>query len=453
MTPSPEAHRLPRPLDALQSAFRASRWVDVVAVAGILSLALPLGHLLGPDVRYLGVDPSALHKLFVIACTFPVLLRGGPRHWLNPVIVTATFLLLLGFVVSSRSPELSPMQSLQTYGAIILGVYVLEHRFSSRFVHWLVTLMPWAAAMNLGVAIALWLLDGRLFYRWYFDAFRLQGVGNPPMLSAVALAALMFSLLASVRRPAWMWLAAANFSIIVWTGTRTRAVEGALLLLGWAVVLFASAIKDRRRVPRLQIGVLVLSIPVSLLSYTPHVAERLGGYTDNVARETLVLSIPQRESGVEAAGSENAGEGDEWEMRITATGRMAAWSFYWGLFRENPWFGSGLGAAIVAEGEALHAAFVQPHNDYLRILVDAGIIGLILMIGGHFLIMLRLLRGAENRSRRWLVLVAFGVLAIGALVQSELTSLGFNVPFWLFVGILAGELPVSVDEFGSATQG
>lgn len=419
-----------------------------MAVAGILSLALPLGHILGPDFRYLGLDPSALHKLFIIVCTFPVLLRGGPRHWLNPVIVTATLLLLLGFVVSSRLPELSPMQSLQTYGAIILGVYALEHRFGPRFVHWLVTLMPWVAAMNLGVALALWLLDGRLFYRWYFGAFRLQGVGNPAMLSAVALAALMFSLLASVRRPVWMWLAAANFSIIVWTGTRTRAVEGALLLLGWAAVLLASAIKDRRRVPRLQISVLALSIPISLLSYTPHVAERLGGYADNVARETLILSIPQRES---EAGATGADAGDEWEMRITATGRMAAWSFYWNLFRERPWFGWGLGAAVVAEGEALHAAFIQPHNDYLRVLVDAGIIGLILLIGGHFLVMLRLSLGAETRSQRWLVLLAFGLLAVGALVQSELTSLGFNVPFWLFVGILAGELPVSADESRLAT--
>lgn len=425
----------------------------MAATAALLSLALPLGSLLTSGTGYLGLDPSALHKLLLVACTLPIFLGGGLRHWFNPVIVAATLLLLLGLTVGSRLHELSLLQSIQSYAALILGVYLFELRLADRIVRWLTRLLPWAALANLGAALALWSLDGRLYSRWFYGAFRLTGLGNPAILSAIALGAMMFSLLASLRRPAWTWLAAVNYLIVVWSGTRTRVVEGAILLLGWAVVLFISMLRQGRRVPKLQTAVLTLAVPVALLSYSPHFSERLGGYVEGATKETLVLSIPQPEAhptGDQASVSGETGEEGEWTVSLTATGRMNAWSYYWNVFQESPWFGNGVGASIVAGTGVLHPAFRQPHNDYLRILVDGGIVGLCLMVGGHVLVMRRLMRSSRTTFRRWLIVIAFGVLAAGALVQSELSSLGFNVPFWLFVGILAGELPDAAPAAGAA---
>lgn len=428
-------------LRRLQATLRTSKAVDVAATAALLSLALPLGSLLTSGTGYLGLDPSALHKLLLVACTLPIFLGGGLRHWFNPVIVAATLLLLLGLTVGSRLQGLSLLQSVQSYAALILGVYLFELRLGDRIVRWLVRLMPWAALANLGAALALWSLDGRLYYRWFYGAFRLTGLGNPAILSAIALGAMMFSLLASLRRPAWIWLAAVNYLIVVWSGTRTRVVEGAILLLGWAVVLFISMPREGRRVPKLQTTVLTLAVPVALLSYSSHLSERLGGYVEGAAKETLVVSIPRYLTEDQASISGETGDEDAWNVSLTATGRMNAWSYYWDVFQESPWFGNGVGASIVAGTGVLHPAFRQPHNDYLRILVDGGIVGLCLMVGGHLLVLKRLLRSSRRTFRRWLIVIAFGVLAAGALVQSELSSLGFNVPFWLFVGILAGELP------------
>lgn len=416
----------------------AASWVDIAAVIGILSLALPLRYLVGTDLAFLGLDASAIHKLFLIACTGPVLLRGGLRNWFNPVIVTASLLLLLGLSVSVRLPALTPMQSIQSYAALILGAYLFELKLGPRIVRWLVGLMPWVAVFNLSVALGFWLLEGRPFYRWFFGAFRLHGIGVPAMLSAIAVSALMFSLLASLRRPSWIWLTALNYLVVVWTGTRARAVEGAILMLGWAILILVSSVKEGRRAPRLELAVLVLAVPIAIGSYSPNLQERMGGFAEGATKEAFVLEIPR--PGADSGSDQAAGTGDEvWTIDIGATGRVGAWSYSWEVFRQHPWFGNGTGAAIVTGKELMHPAFVQPHNEYLRLLVDGGIVGLSLILLGHVLVLRRLALDAENFFRRGVLIVAFVVLAAGAAVQNELSNLFFNAPFWLFVGILSGE--------------
>ncbi len=68
-------------------------------------------------------------------------------------------------------------------------------------------------------------------------------------------------------------------------------------------------------------------------------------------------------------------------VAINASGRREMWEATFASFRESPWIGKGAGTAqLVAETAVPGAA--HPHSDYLRILHDYGIFGMVLWLFG-----------------------------------------------------------------------
>jgi O-antigen ligase len=70
------------------------------------------------------------------------------------------------------------------------------------------------------------------------------------------------------------------------------------------------------------------------------------------------------------------------------------WDTTIGSWQEAPWFGHGMGSAAVLMEETY--GLEHPHNDYLRVLHDLGLVGLSLWVLG----LLKLL-SHEYRQWRW----------------------------------------------------
>jgi O-antigen ligase len=84
---------------------------------------------------------------------------------------------------------------------------------------------------------------------------------------------------------------------------------------------------------------------------------------------------------------------------IKTSGRTNAWQFYESFFWDNKWFGHGLGfSSNINELRGISSisrAFVSPHNSYLQLLLDIGVIGSSILL---VILMLTLMSNARRRN-------------------------------------------------------
>ena len=119
-------------------------------------------------------------------------------------------------------------------------------------------------------------------------------------------------------------------------------------------------------------------------------------------------------------------------ISINAEGRVNAWEAVLDSYRESPWLGKGAGSSEEVIKE-LFPALGHPHNDYLRILHDYGLIGFGLWLVGYFGL-LRVtwrawLAAADRDAGHGRVHLA----AFLALVAMGLAMLTDNVIVYIFV--------------------
>ncbi|MGP0029276.1 MAG: O-antigen ligase family protein [Acidimicrobiales bacterium] len=88
-------------------------------------------------------------------------------------------------------------------------------------------------------------------------------------------------------------------------------------------------------------------------------------------------------------------------VSINTEGRARAWSLLWHS-ATGSWthflFGQGVGSATTFTKTYVGPAFPQPHNDYLRLLFDEGIVGFCLFVGAMLWLLIRAYRGARRRD-------------------------------------------------------
>jgi O-antigen ligase len=140
---------------------------------------------------------------------------------------------------------------------------------------------------------------------------------------------------------------------------------------------------------------------------------------------------------------------------LNVTGRDALWSANWGWFKERPLIGHGAGASDrLTDALPFHGAG-HPHNDYLRILVDYGIVGFVLWITAY-LALLRLtwrrwqaVRGmhvyAEHvHAAAFLVLIG---IALTMIVDNPMIEIARMAPLGILVGMsLALPTPAAAEQ-------
>jgi O-antigen ligase len=131
---------------------------------------------------------------------------------------------------------------------------------------------------------------------------------------------------------------------------------------------------------------------------------------------------------------------------INVTGRDALWSANWGWFKEKPLIGFGAGASDRMTEALPGRGAGHPHNDYLRILVDYGLVGFVLWMTAY-LALLRLtwkrwqaVRGTrvyaeQVHAAAFLVLIGIGIAMI---VDNPLIELARMGPLGILVGFSLG---------------
>lgn len=129
-------------------------------------------------------------------------------------------------------------------------------------------------------------------------------------------------------------------------------------------------------------------------------------------------------------------------VQINTSGRNAAWPIAYASAWESPWIGKGPGSVGTVLVKSVGSAFSHPHNDYLRIFHDYGLIGLTLWLMGYGQLMSKTWQNWQWAERNDRDSVHIHLAAVLSLIGIALAMITDNVIVYIFVmaplGILVG---------------
>lgn len=237
---------------------------------------------------------------------------------------------------------------------------------------------------------------------------RLQGAGHPAFLGGFALTAACAALLELLRTGrarylAWLLL---NLMILLLSGARAPLAV-AVGVIGLALLLApAPAFPWPRRIPLLlggaiaALGLLALADTLG----TIRIFTLLGGDAENLS------------------------------------GRDAIWPLFQAAWDASPWWGWGVGAGkmLIAPETPLARLLgtTAAHNEYLRIGVDGGSIGLALLVVFFLLWAISHLRALHGADRWVMVLVLLG-FAVHSATDNTLIATTSSVLFAWIIAVFA----------------
>lgn len=133
---------------------------------------------------------------------------------------------------------------------------------------------------------------------------------------------------------------------------------------------------------------------------------------------------------------------------IGSSGRNNLWSVTFDHWLQSPWLGHGAGASEVLIRET-YPPVAHPHNDYLRLLHDFGVVGFLLWIAGMAtlvtVILLRLRREADSKVKAIHVAALLGTLylTMDMVLNNPVTVLPVMLPLGVLLGMSLGLLAAS----------
>jgi hypothetical protein len=130
------------------------------------------------------------------------------------------------------------------------------------------------------------------------------------------------------------------------------------------------------------------------------------------------------------------------DLVVNTNGRIGAWTELLKSFEPQNWLlGNGAGSASRYLKGLFPDAFAHPHNEYLRILYDFGIVGALLFAAGTVLMLVgltRIVRETRSAVARGATLAVFAV-AVLALTDNPFVYGFVMLPLGLFVGAAFAE--------------
>jgi O-antigen ligase len=290
----------------------------------------------------------ALSALLVVQRGFSGQFNGPAFAFLAATIITP--------VLGTLHPGLTVGEMLRTLMGALTPFAVVFVRTPRRWLPRVIMLVVLAPLVTVAAGVPLQLAGIRpLVLAEFTGAFRLQGATIPAFLglmSAVAVMAAMTEYAATGRQH---WLLLAGVAAILTLASGTRMATFAVLLF---CLIFLGAARGPMFGPSRRLRLWMLGI----------VAAGLAGA---VLGPTLI----ERTFGRGAAGG-----------GIYAAGRDVIWPIFVATIEQHPLFGQGMGTIrlIVPEDEVKYIGTIAAHNEYLRLSVDMGIVGVLLLIAGHF---------------------------------------------------------------------
>lgn len=236
----------------------------------------------------------------------------------------------------------------------------------------------------------------------------------------------------SARGAGWLCVLALVLVVPMTVARRSSWFPTALL-----VVVIASSLS---RTP-LAIAAVLLIIVIAFRPFkaakpsAPRVALRLVGMTTVVAgaATVLVTRVPAiRDRFTQGDGYSVGG------IEINSSGRSVLWGLTIDQWKTSPWIGHGPGSAQTLITNRFPGWIAHPHNEYLRILDDTGVVGLVLW-GLGMLIMLSRTARAVVRTQD----IADRALHIGAFLSVLVLLLGSitdNLTISIYCVMIAGSV-------------
>lgn len=167
-----------------------------------------------------------------------------------------------------------------------------------------------------------------------------------------------------------------NFVIIA-----MAQVRGALI---FAVIILIPFIFDYlKNLKKKQIIFLIISIPILI-------------YFLNIALQPII----------ERSFSSSNGE-------LNTSGRLEAWKYWWEKSSKYRALGMGIGSMKTSTDEAIVDNFTAAHNEYLRFIVESGIIGLIIMTTIIYLLWKHVLKyNILNKNNKYILFYMLGFMCL-----------------------------------------
>jgi O-antigen ligase len=196
-----------------------------------------------------------------------------------------------------------------------------------------------------------------------------------------------------------LWLGL--LSILAFFYVSAKALYSLMMLVTFTTVMIA----PRLSIAKLIMGIIGLGTIIFLFGSTEFGQERLA----SIAKTPLLNPDMDASRAIILARGDN--NSFNW--------RIAQWSYLMGQFEFSPIFGYGIGTnRFISENN------LEPHNDYVRVLVEGGWVGFTTYIGFLLMQVIRLLqlliRSAHQPSRNALCLVLLAVfLALPVAMLTE----------------------------------
>ncbi len=158
----------------------------------------------------------------------------------------------------------------------------------------------------------------------------------------------------------------------------------------------------------------------------------------------LVIAFMVTPLGAERIAQETSTNTSSTSAHIQASTSLG-WRFYkWGTliteWKENPFFGKGLGTTTSAEGnEVITTVGHAPHNEYLRYLVETGMVGLAILLWAVIILIHRL-----TRLRRTPGILNAGMLGIAIVVGCLFDAVADNTFLYTTTAYAAALIVVAV---------
>lgn len=342
-----------------------------------------------------GVELRSLHRALILAAFCATVLRHGLARPFNAPVVAVALTFFTSFTLSDLHPKLDAFQIIKSTFAFVVLFLFINVNYSPEVIPRYLRIIGFLPIVSVfgGVLAQAAHLDSpwgpwEVLPTEWTGAPRLNGLNISSYLAYFAFVAIFANIyeLLETRKKWLLGLAGINLIIIILTGTRTPMA--AAMFLAVVMLLFSGGrtLNISAKVNLSIVGLLVI-----------------GG--------VIVLWWPAIETRLLRSFGDDG---------IYMSGRDVIWDYFLRAFWENPWFGRGLGTGAVLLVGELNVT-TAAHNEYLRLLTDVGIVGLVLFICG-FAWWIRDGLRFMYRDERLLILGFVVALALYSLTDNTLSS-------------------------------
>jgi O-antigen ligase len=149
-----------------------------------------------------------------------------------------------------------------------------------------------------------------------------------------------------------------------------------------------------------------------------------------------------------------------WGFRINVSGRLGLWAPNWDAFKKDWLFGNGAGTSDRITAALPHHGATQPHCDYLRLLVDYGLVGALVWLAAMIGLLLgawyawRPLRGTRSMGEHIHAAAFLGIVGMmgGMLVDNPLIEFSKMASLGALVGVSIALQQVAAHERAKAAE-